>query len=147
MNMNELTPAKGANKNRMRVGRGLAKKGKTCGAGQKGQLSRGSGKVRIGFESGHVSLLNRIPKFGFTSRKSLISVDLPMFVLNAIDPLKYPVITMDVLKELDFIRHGALRVKLYKKGELMNKAYHLKGIQVTQGVRECVEKEKGSIDG
>ncbi len=145
MNLNQLAPAKGANKRKMRVGRGLAKKGKTCGSGQKGQLSRGSGKVRIGFESGHVSLLNRIPKFGFTSRKSLTVEQLPMFILNQIDPKQYPVVTVEVLRKLDIIGEHILTVKLYHKG-VVEGAYHLQGISVTKGAREEIEKAKGQVE-
>jgi large subunit ribosomal protein L15 len=67
MKLNELAPAKGAKKDRMRVGRGIGSgKGKTCGRGQKGQKAR-SGVAIDGFEGGQMPLHMRLPKMGFTN--------------------------------------------------------------------------------
>lgn len=58
-----------SNKNTTRVGRGIAAgKGKTAGRGTKGQSSRKSGNVRVGFEGGQNALYLRLPKLpGFKS--------------------------------------------------------------------------------
>ncbi|MCK5534657.1 50S ribosomal protein L15, partial [bacterium] len=61
MNLNELKPAKGSTKNKMRVGRGPGSgKGLHCGRGNKGQNSRAGGGVRIGFEGGQMPLQRRL---------------------------------------------------------------------------------------
>ncbi len=53
---------------RKRVGRGEGSTlGKTCGKGQKGQKSRGRGKVPVGFEGGQMPLQRRLPKRGFNN--------------------------------------------------------------------------------
>ena len=55
MRLNQLADNKGATKDRMRVGRGIGSgKGKTSGAGQKGQKSR-SGVAIKGFEGGNTA--------------------------------------------------------------------------------------------
>lgn len=53
-----------------RKGRGIGSgKGKTCGRGTKGQLSRKSGHVRQGFEGGQTPIYRRLPKVGFFHEK------------------------------------------------------------------------------
>ena len=62
---NELRDNPGANKTRMRVGRGIGSgKGKTGGRGGKGQTAR-SGVAINGFEGGQMPLHMRMPKRGF----------------------------------------------------------------------------------
>jgi large subunit ribosomal protein L15 len=63
--LNELRDNPGANKPRMRVGRGIGSgKGKTGGRGGKGQTAR-SGVAINGFEGGQMPLHMRMPKRGF----------------------------------------------------------------------------------
>ncbi len=78
MDLSSLSPAKGAVKNKKRVGRGQGTgNGTTAGKGNKGQQSR-SGYKRPVSEGGQMPLYRRLPKFGFTkpNRKSVIGVNL-----------------------------------------------------------------------
>ena len=76
MRLNTLSPAAGAKTEKKRLGRGIGSGlGKTGGRGHKGQKSRSGGKVRVGFEGGQMPMQRRLPKFGFTSRKSLVSTE------------------------------------------------------------------------
>ena len=73
MELNTLSPNHGAKKAAKCHGRGIGSGlGKTGGRGVKGQKSRSGGGVRPGFEGGQMPLQMRIPKFGFTSRKSRV---------------------------------------------------------------------------
>ena len=64
--LSNLKPLPGSRKNRTRIGRGQGSgKGTTAGRGQKGQKSRGTGKVPIWFEGGQMPLARRLPKRGF----------------------------------------------------------------------------------
>ena len=66
--INTLRPAKGANRKRKRVGRGIGSgHGKTATRGYKGQKSRSGTSVRAGFEGGQMPLHRRLPKRGFTN--------------------------------------------------------------------------------
>jgi large subunit ribosomal protein L15 len=66
LKVHHLRPAPGANKAKVRKGRGEASKGKTAGRGTKGTKARGS--VPAGFEGGQMPLIRRIPKLrGFTN--------------------------------------------------------------------------------
>ena len=63
--LNELRDNPGANKKRVRVGRGIGSGvGKTAGRGGKGQTAR-SGVAIGGFEGGQMPLHMRMPKRGF----------------------------------------------------------------------------------
>ena len=60
LKLHHLRPAPGSKKDRTRVGRGEASKGKTAGRGTKGTKARY--QVRPGFEGGGVRLVMRTPK-------------------------------------------------------------------------------------
>ena len=78
MRLNTLSPAEGSQKAGKRLGRGIGSGlGKTGGRGHKGQKSRSGGGVRRGFEGGQMPLYRRLPKFGFTSRKAMITARNP----------------------------------------------------------------------
>ena len=70
MSLNKLNSI-ASNKSSKRVGRGSASgSGKTSGRGHKGQKARSGGRVRPGFEGGQMPIQQRLPKFGFTSKKA-----------------------------------------------------------------------------
>ena len=76
--LNELAPAPGSTKGRMRIGRGPGSgKGKTGGRGVKGQKAR-SGVAIAGFEGGQMPLHMRMPKRGFNNifRRDYVVVNL-----------------------------------------------------------------------
>jgi large subunit ribosomal protein L15 len=143
MRLNELTPGKGAKKDGKRLGRGhSAGQGKTSGRGQKGQHSRSGGFHKVGFEGGQMPLQRRLPKVGFRSRMAKYSAELRLHELAIPDADE---ITMDVLKAANLVPAFATKVKVIKSGEL-DKAVKLKGIAVTKGAREAIEKAGGSIE-
>src|ERR1700744_1610916 len=66
LKLHHLRPAPGARKDKTRVGRGEASKGKTAGRGTKGTKARTT--VRMGFEGGQMPLSRRLPKLkGFSN--------------------------------------------------------------------------------
>jgi len=68
MNLSNLRPAKGSNKNKRRLGRGEGSGfGDTAGRGHKGAKSRSGYSKKRGFEGGQMPLQRRVPKFGFTN--------------------------------------------------------------------------------
>jgi large subunit ribosomal protein L15 len=143
MRLNELSPGKGAKKAGKRLGRGhSAGQGKTSGRGQKGQHARSGGYHKVGFEGGQMPLQRRLPKVGFRSRKAHLTAELRLHEL-AIPEAE--VIDLDVLKKLNLVPAFAIKVKVIKSGEL-DKAVKLKGIAVTKGAREVIEKAGGKIE-
>ena len=143
MRLNTLAPGKGAKKDGKRRGRGhAAGQGKTSGRGQKGQHSRSGGYHKVGFEGGQMPLQRRLPKVGFNSRMARYSAELRLHELTIPDA---DVIDIDVLRKCNLVPAAATKVKVIKSGEL-NKAVKLKGIAVTKGAREVIEKAGGSIE-
>jgi large subunit ribosomal protein L15 len=143
MRLNSLSPAPGAKKNAKRVGRGIGSgTGKTAGRGHKGQKSRSGGKVRPGFEGGQMPLQKRLPKYGFTSRISRTTAQIRLGELNAIEG---DVVDLAALKSADIVKENVTRARVFLSGEL-NKVITLKGLVVTKGAREAIEKSGGKVE-
>lgn len=143
MRLNSLSPAPGAKKNAKRVGRGIGSgTGKTAGRGHKGQKSRSGGRVRPGFEGGQMPLQKRLPKYGFASRISRTTAQIRLSELNAIEG---DIVDLAALKNADLVKENVLRARVFLSGEL-KKAVTLKGLVVTKGAREAIEKSGGKVE-
>ncbi|PHH56750.1 50S ribosomal protein L15 [Coxiella burnetii] len=143
MQLNDLKPAKGARHQKLRVGRGIGSgKGKTAGRGHKGQHSRAGGYHKVGFEGGQMPLQRRVPKFGFTSRKELISAEVRLGELNKISG---DVVDLASLKAANIIGRQIKRVKIFAAGKL-EKPVTIRGLRVTKGVKAAVEAAGGKIE-
>lgn len=143
MRLNTLSPAPGARKDAKRVGRGIGSGlGKTSGRGHKGQKSRSGGTVKPGFEGGQMPLQKRLPKYGFTSRISRTTAQVRLGELNAVTG---DVVDLAALKDADIIRNDVLRARVFLSGEL-SKAVTVKGLAVTKGAREAIEKAGGKVE-
>ncbi|KZB56069.1 50S ribosomal protein L15 [Thalassospira lucentensis] len=148
MKLNELADNPGARKARTRVGRGIGSgKGKTSGAGQKGQTSR-SGVAINGFEGGQMPIYRRLPKRGFKNpfRKLFGVVNLGT-LQTAVDNgvlEEGANVTIEVLVEKGLARPQKDGLRLLAKGELKAKL----NIEVTGASKsaiEAVEKAGGSV--
>ena len=144
MRLNTLKPAKGARKDRTRVGRGIGSGlGKTAGRGHKGQYARtGKGKVKPGFEGGQMPLQRRLPKVGFRSKKAH---EVSEVLLYKLDGVKAETIDFDALKAAGLIETRAERAKIVKKGDI-TRAVKLKGVAVTAGAKAAIEAAGGSVE-
>ncbi len=141
MRLNDMKPAHGARKVRLRVGRGAsAGQGKTCGRGVKGQRARKGGYHKVGFEGGQMPLQRRLPKVGFRSK-----LENPEVRLDELAKIEGSVIDLDALKKANIIPTFAVRAKVVLSGEI-KKAVSLKGIGATKGAREAIEKAGGSVE-
>ena len=143
MKLHDLQPAPGSNRRRKRVGRGIAGKGgKTAGRGTKGQKSRGKGKVRVGFEGGQMPLKIRLPKFGFFSRKSLVSAEVR---LNEIALVEGDVVDLSTLKQAGVVTKNIVFAKVVLSGNI-DRAVTVRGLSVTKGARAAIEAAGGKIE-
>ena len=143
MRLNELRPADGSRPAGKRVGRGIGSGlGKTAGRGHKGQTSRSGGTIKPGFEGGQMPLQRRLPKYGFTSRKSLTSAEVRLVELNKVEG---DVVDLLSLKKANVISGNVLSAKIVLSGEL-SKAVTVRGIGVTKGAREAIERAGGKIE-
>jgi large subunit ribosomal protein L15 len=143
MRLNDLSPGKGAKKVGKRRGRGhSAGQGKTSGRGQKGQHARSGGYHKVGFEGGQMPLQRRLPKVGFNSRMARLTAELRLHELTI--PTA-DVVDIEVLKAANLVPAFVTKVKVIKSG-VIEKAVKLKGLTVTKGAREAIEKAGGSIE-
>lgn len=119
MDLSTLKPAKGATKNRKRIGRGQGSgRGGTSTRGHKGAKSRSGYSRKVGFEGGQMPLYRRLPKFGFKNMNRVEYVGINLDTLNDLfEKTQMKDITIDVLRQ-----HGLLsskdRVKILGRGEL-----------------------------
>jgi len=143
MRLNTLKPAEGSKQDRKRVGRGIGcGLGKTAGRGHKGQKERAGGFHKVGFEGGQMPLQRRLPKVGFTSRKSRTTDEVR---LQELGHLETGVIDLEALRKANIVSRNITHVKVIASGTI-DKAVTLKGILVTRGARAAIEAAGGSIE-
>lgn len=143
LRLNTLSPAPGRVKEGKRVGRGIGSGlGKTAGRGHKGLKSRSGGSVRPGFEGGQMPLQKRLPKYGFTSRMASVTAQIRTSELSAVGE---DVVDLDALKRADLVSNNIERAKVFLSGDV-TKAVTVKGLAVTKGAREAIEKAGGKVE-
>ncbi|OUR87358.1 50S ribosomal protein L15 [Gammaproteobacteria bacterium 42_54_T18] len=143
MQLNTLSPAPGSRPTGKRVGRGIGSGlGKTCGRGHKGQKSRSGGSVKPGFEGGQMPLQRRVPKFGFTSRKSLVSAEVRLSELAKVEG---EIVSLETLKAAGVLRKDVRFAKVVLSGEIA-RSVTLKGLRATKGALEAIEAAGGKVE-
>lgn len=141
LKLHDLRPARGANKAKIRVGRGEGSKGKTAGRGTKGTKARRS--VPVGFEGGAKPIHVRLPQLrGFKN---------PFRV-------EYQVVNVGKLQELfpeggsvsseDLTQKGAVRdghpVKVLGGGEVTS-AFTLDVDACSQSAQDKITQAGGTV--
>jgi large subunit ribosomal protein L15 len=141
MKLHHLRPAKGAKKERTRVGRGRAgARGKTAGRGMKGTGARG--KIRAGFEGGQMPLIRRVPKLkGFRNPNRVEYAPVNVEILA-----KYfdGDVTPEALYEHGLAHKGA-KVKVLARGEL-DKKLIVKAHAFSKAAKEKIEAAGGTAE-
>ena len=142
--LHNLKPAKGATKDKKRLGRGPGSgTGKTAGRGNKGQKSRSGYSSRPGFEGGQMPLQRRLPKRGFTN----------------IFRSEYAVINLDQLEALfdggtdvnpevlhgQGLAQGNQKIKVLGRGEL-TKALNVKAHKFSGAAAQKIQAAGGTAE-
>jgi len=145
--LEKLEKAPNSTSNAKRRGRGQGSTlGKTCGKGQKGQKSRGCGKVPIGFEGGQMPLQRRLPKRGFTNifkkRYNIVNLSdiLGSKMLDLSQPIEY-----ETLFKAGLINKKNQPVKVLGKGELKD-ALHIKADKFSAKALKTITDAGGKAD-
>lgn len=142
LTLSNLSPKKGATKQRKRVGRGPGSgHGKTAGRGHKGAKSRSGYGSRPGFEGGQMPLQRRVPKRGFTNTFSKEYVIVSLSQLQAL--AESGDVTPASLTEAGVIKTGQL-VKVLANGEI-TKSVNITVDKISKQARELIEKAGGSV--
>ncbi|MEA3344775.1 MAG: 50S ribosomal protein L15 [Chloroflexota bacterium] len=145
MNLHELHPAKGAHKERKRVGRGNAAGGGTyAGRGRKGQNARSGGGVKPWFEGGQTPLVQRLPQIGgfinpFKVHYKPVNLDrLDRFGSGAeVSPM--------TLAEAGIIKSAREPVVILGRGEL-DRPLQVKAHRFSKSAREKILAAGGSVE-
>jgi len=144
MELNSLPKVTKTKKKRPGRGYGSGKGGHTVGKGTKGQKSRGSRKVSLGFEGGQSPLYKKMPKIGHfkgvkKGRVSAISlVSLNTFREGSkVTPEK--IVEKGIIDVLP--KDG---VKILANGDL-HKKLEIEGFLISKGAREKIEKSGSKI--
>jgi large subunit ribosomal protein L15 len=142
--LNNLKPARGANRKNKRVGRGIGSgHGKTATRGYKGQKSRSGSSIRPGFEGGQMPLHRRLPKRGFTNifRKEYAVVNLgDLAGLEAGSR-----VDSEVLKSRGIVKKLKDGLKILGEGELRH-ALHIVAHKFSKSAMEKIQKAGGTAE-
>lgn len=130
------------NKNRKRVGRGIAAgQGKTAGRGTKGQGARTGKKLRVMFQGGQRALVQAIPKArGFKSLKSPAQV----VYLDHLNVFKGKTVDNHTLFKEGYIATPFHTVKVIARGELTEQVT-LKVQAASKSVQAAITKAGGTF--
>lgn len=143
MQLNSLSPAAGSKQHGKRVGRGIGSTdGKTCGRGHKGQHSRSGGYHKVGFEGGQMPLKQRLPKFGFTSRKSLVNAEVRLSELAKVDG---DIVDLMTLRKAGVINNSVKFAKIMLSGAI-ERPFTIVGVGVSKGARAAIEAAGGKVE-
>jgi len=143
MRLNDIEPAEGSKRSAKRVGRGIGSGlGKTCGRGHKGQKSRSGGYHKVGFEGGQMPLQRRLPKVGFSSRKSRITDEIRLLELGRIEG---DVVDLTALQSAGLVSKRIKRAKIIASGAV-DRAWTVRGLAVTKGARAAIEAAGGKVE-
>ena len=148
--LNELRDNPGANKKRVRVGRGIGSGvGKTGGRGGKGPTAR-SGVAINGFEGGQMPLHMRMPKRGFNVPNPSHFNQLRIDRIQAyIDSGKLPitgVIDAKALVAAGVIRRELDGVRLIGNAGFTAKKVTFKVAHASKGALAAIEAAGGKVD-
>lgn len=132
----------GANKTRIRAGRGIASgRGKTAGRGTKGQGSRTGKKLAATFMGGQRPLVRAVPKArGFKS----IRIPAQVVYLDTLNTVKAKTIDNQALYAEGFIANPYHKVKVIARGEI-KKPVTLHVAAASKSVAEAITKAGGAF--
>lgn len=143
--LHNLQPAVGSNKDKRRIGRGPGSGyGGTSTRGHKGAKSRSGYKHKVGFEGGQMPLQRRVAKFGFKNinRKEFKAINLD--VLQALAEAKnLTKITVADLRNAGLVSKNA-EVKILAGGAL-EKALEVEAAAFSRKAEEAITAAGGTV--
>jgi large subunit ribosomal protein L15 len=141
MKVHDLKPPPGSNRDRKRVGRGIAGKGgKTAGRGTKGQGARDT--IPVGFEGGQMPMHMRVPKLkGFNNpfRVEYQGINLDTLAGTGLDE-----VTPDTLRERGLLHKKSL-VKILGRGQL-DRAVTVKAHAFSKAAEAAITAAGGTVE-
>lgn len=144
LTLGNLSPKKGSNRERKRVGRGQGSgRGKTATRGHKGSKSRSGYGVRPGFEGGQMPLQRRLPKRGFNN---IFRREYAIVQVKALETLEAGSrVDREALIQAGLIDRRTIQVKVLANGEL-TKSLTVAVDKVSAGARKKIEAAGGTVE-
>ncbi len=87
-------------------------------------------------------LKQRLPKFGFTSRKSLVTAEVRLGELKQVEG---EIVDLNSLKAANVVTKNIEFVKVVLSGEI-DRAVTVKGLRVTKGAKAAIEAAGGKVE-
>jgi large subunit ribosomal protein L15 len=147
MKLNDLKPQEGSQKNRKRVGRGIAAgQGKTSGRGQKGQGARSGGGTRLYHMGGNLPLFRKLPfkrGKGFTP---ILQVEFNEVNLDQL--VEFPsgsLVTPEKMAEARLLRDPRNPVVILGRGELKS-SLNVKAHRISASAKVKIEAAGGTVE-
>ncbi|MBR1544213.1 MAG: 50S ribosomal protein L15 [Muribaculaceae bacterium] len=145
MELSNLQPAVGSNKQKRRIGRGPGSgKGGTSTRGHKGAKSRSGYSKKVGFEGGQMPLQRRVPKGGFKNFNRVEYKAINVSLLEELAENK----GLEVITIADLVQAGYLRkrqlVKVLSNGAL-SKKLEVEAHAFSKKAEELITQAGGSI--
>ncbi|MBV8632058.1 MAG: 50S ribosomal protein L15 [Silvibacterium sp.] len=140
MDLSKLRAPKNANRERKRVGRGMASgHGKTSTRGHKGQGSRSGSSLMRGFEGGQMPLHRRLPKRGFTN---IFRTEYTVLNLDRLVALNEKELTLEAFQAKGYLKRRGELLKILGNGELTT-AITVHAHKFSKAALEKIEKAGG----
>jgi large subunit ribosomal protein L15 len=144
LTLSNLSPKKGANRDKKRVGRGQGSgRGKTATRGHKGSKSRSGYGTRPGFEGGQMPLQRRLPKRGFNNIFRKVYAIVQVSDLEVFDTGSR--IDRETLVQAGLIGKRTTLVKVLANGEL-SKSLTVAVDKVSEGAKKKIEAAGGTVE-
>jgi|SRR5436190_7539062 len=146
MELSDLRPARGATKDRKRIGRGHGSGHvKTAGRGMKGQKSRSGGNLPPRFMGGQTPIHQQLPyKRGFTNIWKTRYNVLNLQQLTSLDLKKDAAVTPDSLLEAGILRDSDKPLKILANGDV-TVALRVSAHKVSEAARQKIEAAGGTV--
>lgn len=143
MDLNNLRPSQGSNKNRKRIGRGTGSgHGKTATKGHKGQKARSGGSIKAGFEGGQMPMQRRLPKRGFNPLNKKVYEIVDLAQLECFD--NGSKIDTEILIEKGIVKDKNAGIKILANGKL-TKALNVTALKVSAAAKEKIIAAGGTV--
>lgn len=142
LSLDSLSPASGSTKKKLRVGRGLARRGTYSGRGVKGQRARSGGRAGLRLK-GLRSLMLKLPKKrGVQSeQEKMVVVNLGALARAFVAGDK---ITPARLRAKGLVEQSSRPVKILADG-LLSHPLHVSGCAVSNSAKTKIEAVGGSV--
>lgn len=144
MQLHDLKPPRGSHKRRKIVGRGQGSgHGKTSCRGHDGQGQRPGRGTLVGSEGGQMSLIRRLPKVGFRSKRPLLYQVVNLEILTRFK--EGAVINAEFLKSHGLIKSLTRPFKILGDGEI-SKSLIVQANSFSKSASDKIVKAGGKIE-